>query len=31
MRKPEPPAAPAAVPEDERLLGENRDLLKARG
>ena len=31
MRKPEPPAAPAAVPEDVRLLGEIRDLLKARG
>jgi len=31
MRKPEPPAAPAAAPEDVRLLGEIRDLLKARG
>ena len=31
MRKPEPPAAPAAAPEDVRLLGEFRDLLKARG
>lgn len=30
MRKPAPPA-PAEVPEDVRLLGEIRDLLKARG
>ena len=33
MRKPEPPpvAPPVEVPEDVRLLGEIRDLLKARG
>ena len=32
LRKPEPPpAAPPEVPEDVRLLGEIRDLLKARG
>lgn len=31
MRKPEPPAAPAEAPADVRLLGEIRDLLKARG
>ncbi len=30
LRKPEPPA-PVVVPEDVRLLGEIRDLLKARG
>jgi large conductance mechanosensitive channel len=32
LRKPEPPpAAPVVVPEEVRLLGEIRDLLKARG
>ena len=33
MRKPEPPAVPAPTeaPEDVRLLGEIRDLLKAHG
>jgi len=30
MKKPEPPAAPAAPPADVQLLGEIRDLLKAK-
>lgn len=30
MKKPEPPAEPAAPPADVQLLGEIRDLLKAR-
>lgn len=30
MKKPEPPAAPAEPPAEQKLLGEIRDLLRAR-